>query len=139
MKLKAKIKSKHTEKSVGKYLESTLKTEETLAKFVEIVDIKIDEMLAERRSEDIIYYETPYRSQLDYGIEPSSNDIDFIGTWIMREIEDEKVKEEIRNRVPDFYKDNSYIQIERFKDKSNKKTTKEGYRIKIPFFKDRKK
>lgn len=133
------IKSKHTEKLTRMYLESTLKNEEALAKFVKTIDIKIDEMLAERRSEDIIYYEKPYRSQIDYFVEPSSNDIQFIEAWIMKDIDDEKVKEEIRDRVPDFYKDNSYIQIERFKDKSNKKTTKEGYRITIPFFKDRNK
>ena len=137
--LNMKIKSKHTNELTKMYLESTLKTEEVLSKFVKTLDIKIDEMLANKRSEDIIYYETPYRSQLDYGVELSSNEIDFIGAWIMKEIEDEKVKEEIRNRVPDFYKDNSYIKVERFKDKSNKKTTKEGYRITIPFFENRSK
>ena len=131
------IKSKHTNKSMEQYLNSTLKEEEILTKLIETIDTKIDEMLGERRSEDIIYHEEPYRSQLDYFVEPSSNDMKFVDAWVMKGINDEKLKEAIRGRVLNFYKDNSFIEIKRFKDSSNKKTVKEGYRIKIPFFENK--
>ena len=42
------IKSKHTNKSMEQYLNSTLKEEEVLAKLIETIDTKIDEMLKER-------------------------------------------------------------------------------------------
>ena len=61
----------------------------------------------------------------------------FVDAWVMKGINDENIKEGIRDRVLNFYKDNSFIEIKRFKDSSNKKTVKEGYQIKIPFFENK--
>ena len=108
-----------------------LKEEKALTKLIEIVDTKIREMMKEKISQDIIFCEYNSKSLIYCDTEPSLDYSKFGSAWIMHEVVDDMI-EEIRNKVLDYYGDN-YVQVERFRDDSNKNIVKEGYKINILF------